>query len=253
MDKIDKIYYINLEKRIDRKEHFVNQCKQHKLPFSKIQRFPAVNGITYEINQDIMEMFTNSDFIQDLHFYKRRGMNETMYSVQENITKKIMGNQLSHYYILKDIIENNYEYAIICQDDAKFKNGIVEYLDNMMQCIPEDAEIINIGLNKYADMDFVIPWDFDKNSENEITSNFVNEYICKLDKNINPCSLAYIVTLRGATNLVQHFLTKGFVKATDYNFNEYLLGKDIFYSSREILVTTEDFGSDIFNSSNANL
>ena len=39
----------------------------------------------------------------------------------EPITRRIMGNQLSHYYTLKHIINNKYEYSIICQDDVMFK------------------------------------------------------------------------------------------------------------------------------------
>ena len=53
MNKIDKIYYINLDRRPDRNTHFLNQCRQHDLPFSKIQRFQAVDGLTFNFTEQI--------------------------------------------------------------------------------------------------------------------------------------------------------------------------------------------------------
>jgi len=42
MENIDKIYYINLDKRIDRKELFEKEIENYELPLSKIERFPAI-------------------------------------------------------------------------------------------------------------------------------------------------------------------------------------------------------------------
>jgi len=36
MDKIDKLYYINLNRREDRKAHFLNECKKVNIPEDKI-------------------------------------------------------------------------------------------------------------------------------------------------------------------------------------------------------------------------
>jgi hypothetical protein len=105
---------------------------------------------------------------------------------------------------------------------------------------------MNIGANKIADGYYVIPWDFDNDGEEIIMKEPINDYVCRLKEDINPCSLAYIVTNKGAKNLVQYFSTVGFLRATDYNFNNYLTRKNIFYSSRKIMVTTEYQGSDVF-------
>ena len=246
MEKINKIYYINLDRRPDRNEHFLNQCAKHSLPPTKIQRVQAVDGLTFEFTDKIYNMFINCDFFRTLKYYKEIGMEEAKYQVAETSAKRIMGNQLSHYMILNDISNNGYEYSIVFQDDAKFNNNIVEYIDNALQYIPEDAEIINVGINKFADGSSVIPWDFEKDTDVDIAKEFINEYICKLKKDVNPCSLAYIVTKKGAINLINHFSKVGFLKATDFNFNDYLTKKDIFYSIRNIVATSENFGSDIF-------
>ena len=77
--KINKFYFINLEKRINRRDHFLEQCKRENVPPEKIERFNALDGETYQFTQLECKMFQNSD-INSKWFAKR-----------------IMGNQLSHY------------------------------------------------------------------------------------------------------------------------------------------------------------
>jgi hypothetical protein len=48
---IDKIYYINLSKREDRKQSFLNQMKNQSIPEDKVERFEAINGLEYNFSQ----------------------------------------------------------------------------------------------------------------------------------------------------------------------------------------------------------
>jgi len=232
MDKIDRIYYINLERRKDRNEHFINQCLKHNLPFDKIERFIALDALTYQFSNVEIEMFRDADF-------KNR-----------SFEKSIMGNQLSHYYILCDIIKNNYKNVIIFQDDVILKDDFLLYFDRIMDNIPKDAEIVNFALHKYAAYTKFVPWDLQSNtyySDEDITFQSVNNYICKMNTKYNPCSLAYVVTLQGAINFVNYFNNIGFLRATDYNYNVYLLSKDIYYASKIVLATSNiNFKSDVF-------
>jgi hypothetical protein len=75
----------------------------------------------------------------------------------------------------------------------------------------------------------------------------LNNDVCILNDTVNPCSLGYIVTLQGAKNLIKHFNEIGFRRATDWNYNDYLRSKNLFYGSRLVLCTgNPNFGSDIF-------
>jgi len=228
MNIIDKIYYINLESRPDRNQHFLNQCSEHNIPSDKIYRYNAINGSTFNFSEEQYNMFKNVDYLG------------------KPFQKKIMGNQLSHYYILCDMVKNNYEYIIILQDDVIFRNNFITYLTNVMNNIPDNAEIINIGFHKHAAYSYFVAWDFDKEERNLIKTK-INDEIGILNERENPCSLAYIVTNKGAKNLIEHFKENGFLRSTDYNYNDYLINKGIFYASNTVLCTgNPSLGSDIF-------
>lgn len=235
MQQIDKIYYINLDRRPDRYEHFLKEVYNNNIPFDKIKRFEALDGKTYKFSQKEKNMFKNSDFRT------------------QNYSLKIMGNQLSHYKILEDMIKNKYQNIIIFQDDVIFRKNFVEYMNKFQ--IPSDAEIINIGYHKFAAYNNFIPYNIDKpllnvelnDDEKHISKKKINDYVCLLNDTINPCSLAYIITLKGAKNVKEHFDKIGFLRATDMNYNDYLKSKNIFYGSKYILCTgNPSLGSDIF-------
>lgn len=42
MDKIDRVFFINLDKRVDRLEEFLGEFKKMNIPDNKLERFPAI-------------------------------------------------------------------------------------------------------------------------------------------------------------------------------------------------------------------
>ena len=231
MNIIDKIYYINLDRRPDRNEHFLKECLKHNIPFNKIERFTAIDGQIYNFSSDERQFFKKVDYIN------------------KSFANNIMGNQLSHYNILLNMIDNNYKYIIIFQDDIILKNNFINYLENVMNNIPDNAEIINIAFHQFASYNTFIPWDLKQDvEEQKMAKQNINNYVCILNNTVNPCSLGYIVTLKGAQNLISYFKKTGFLRATDWNYNDYLNKKNIFYGSRIVLATGDPkLGSDIFS------
>jgi GR25 family glycosyltransferase involved in LPS biosynthesis len=227
---LDKIYLINLEKRKDRLEHFINECKRENVDMSKIEIFKALDGETYNFSQEEINLFKNSDIINNPK------------------CKNFIGNQLSHFYILEDIIKNDYKKSIIFQDDVRFKHNFLKDLGDVLENIPEDAEIVWIGLHKVGNGSYFEDFPIDEKYDMHYCKEKINDYICKLHLGVNPCSLAYIVTEKGAKNFVEYIRrTKEFRRATDGNFNDYLQQKDIMYCSNIILCTGNSrFKSDIF-------
>jgi GR25 family glycosyltransferase involved in LPS biosynthesis len=228
--KINKFYFINLEKRPNRRDHFLEQCKRENVPPEKIERFNALDGETYKFTPLECKMFENSDLKS--HWFGNR----------------IMGNQLSHYYIMKDQLKKKLDYIVVFQDDSMLRTGFMEILENVMDNLPKNSEMVNIGFHKYGSGANFIGWDLTAEDDHvHLAQKRMNKYVCKIKNGVNPCSLAYILTRKGAENMTKYFEANGFLRATDGNFNDYLEKRDIFYGSTPVLVTgNSNLPSDIF-------
>jgi GR25 family glycosyltransferase involved in LPS biosynthesis len=242
MDKIDKVFYINLSSKHERNNHTLQQLETQNIPQEKIERFEAINGLTHNFNSKELNLFRNVEFLN--------------YTIMPSDTfKKIMGNQLSHYYILNIMKERGYQNIIILQDDIILKNDFLYYLSRIMNDLPSDAEIINFGLHEFADQEMFIPYDLVNNDKNEqLLEKQITDFVY-LYKTFNPetchrinfTSLAYIVTKKGCENYIEYINNNGFFYPTDWNYNLYLQEKKIFYGSKYILATgNNNFKSDIF-------
>lgn len=233
MTNTTPFYCINLDRAEDRRSHFLKQVEHIGESFDII-RFPAIDGNSYTFSDKETNMFAN---------YKNNWFGQ-----YEGLTKRIMGNQLSHYYILCEVVKNNNAFAIVVQDDVLFRAGFERHLTEVMQHAPPDAEIISLGHHKVACGTHFEPWDLnDPTKDNDHSKMQVTPKVCILREGISPASLAYIVTLKGAQNLVAHFDKQGFKLETDHNFNLYLQAKNIFYASTPVLCTgNHHFKSSIF-------
>lgn len=229
---IDKIYYINLDRSPNRRSHVLAQFRSEGVQQDKVVRFRAIDGKTHNFTAEELAMFEGADF--------KHGASKNL----------LMGNQLSHYYILRDIVDKKHQRALILQDDVVLKKGFLKHLDDVLKNMPDDAEIVNLGFHKFAMFDVFVPVELEDPKQNKaVCAQAVNDYVCKWDNDANPCSLAYIVTLQGAKNLLAHFQEVGFRQATDHNYNNYLQAKGIFYGSRTVLCTSAPMGSSIFGPS----
>ena len=232
---IDKIFYINLTSRVDRNAHFNDQMKKHNIPQNKFERFNAINGAEYIFSEAEFSLFKNANY---LNMATR---------------PQIMGNQMSHFKLFQLMIERNYKFIIICQDDITFKNKFIGYIDELTSNLPEDAEIVHFGFHKYAVRDVFLPWDLSSDSRDEVSYENVNDVVCKLRPTVSELynchnTTGYILTLNGAKNYVAHVLKNGFEYGTDVEISKYLIQKNIFYGSRTVLATTvPTFGSDVFS------
>jgi len=231
---IDMVYYINLDRRKDRNEHMIKQFSLAGIEPNRIKRIPGIDGTTYTFSEKELALFKHAEFMT----------NERV----KAFANKIIGNQLSHFNIYKDVIENKYKKVLILQDDVVFRDGFLNEFNPICESLPEDCEVLNIGLHEYAYYQNFVAYNFKSNVEYKgVEQEKLNDYICKWKPSTQPCSLAYILTEKGAKHIVNHFEEHGFPSATDISLNRYLIKKDIFYGSRKILCTGDpSFGSDIF-------
>ena len=224
-----EFYLINLERSADRLKHFYKQMKLHNLPRDRFHLFKAIDAKTHE--------FTESELVLTQHL---RAKNEL---------KTVICNFLSHYYVWCDIRKKGYKHALVLQDDVQFANGFWDALQNVINEIPKDAEIVNLGLHAHAAgarfIDFPIHDEYD--TSKYILENVTNS-ICRYRDDINPCSLAYIVTPNAyhENGLFNTFPT--IARAIDRFFNDYCQTRNIFYGSVRVLSTgTAAFKSTVFD------
>lgn len=227
--RLDRIYYINLDRRTDRKEHFLKECERERIDMRLVHRFKAIDGKTLKLSEKETIMFKDCEYRD------------------EPSCKNIMANQLSHYYILKDMIKHGHQRVLILQDDVILKKDFNNYLQWVIGSLPKDAEIVNIGLHRHAYHSQFIPLDLENKKMNVMPcKRTINCIIGEIHDNVNPCSLAYIATIRGALNLVRYFEENGFIHETDWNYNHYLMERNINYASNIALCTGALMGSDVW-------
>ena len=66
-DKIDIIYYINLEERKDRNEHFINEMNKMNIPNYKINRIDAIRHENAALGCSMSHIKTLKEFIKSSH------------------------------------------------------------------------------------------------------------------------------------------------------------------------------------------
>jgi len=252
---LNKIYYINLEKRTDRNEHIINEFKEAGITMEQVVRFSAINGLTHRFTEfeewlakDSCYYFTTArkEIISKQITEGKSFSFLPLFFQNVDIGKKVLANQLSHYYIMKEMIQKNYRVILILQDDVVFRKGFKTSLESVLKHLPPDSEIVNIGFHKSAFCAQVNEWIFDVDDDESITLCPINDYVSVIKKDVNPCSTAYLLTLEGAKQYVKFIETQGIHIPTDNEMNEYCLRKSIYYCSRRVLCTGKDFGSDIF-------
>lgn len=114
----DKVFYINLDHRVDRKEHMEFQFKKYGI---EAERFPAIS-LTKEQNDDLVKRGCN--------FYD---------DPRPEYAPRIKSCTISHLTVLLRSKMMDYKNVLIFEDDALFDDNIIEDLSN---CV-EDLSVID--------------------------------------------------------------------------------------------------------------
>jgi GR25 family glycosyltransferase involved in LPS biosynthesis len=118
MDGIPK-FVINLKRRQDRLEAFRKRC-----PFNDVFLVPGFDAQNYSDEQS-----------EDIAFFNK-------------VTCKLPGERavyVSHLRVFKEIIENNFAYGLIFEDDAIFCKDFLTRFHEVINEIPDDTHILYIG------------------------------------------------------------------------------------------------------------
>jgi len=104
---IDKIFVINLDRSNERLKNCVRQAKKYNF---KLDRFPAIDGSKL-----------NDQEIKDVHPICRHFL----------CTNSMIGCGLSHYYILKKIVDENIQTALVLEDDFVWRDDTIQKINTL--------------------------------------------------------------------------------------------------------------------------
>lgn len=126
-DFFDKVFYINLDSRTDRRKLMEDQFKRFGI---KAERFPAVN-LTKEDNDDLVE--------RGCTFYD---------DVRPEYAPRIKSCTLSHLTVLFRAKIMNYKNILVFEDDVIIDDGIFEELSKCVSDLEKiDWDIFYLGCN----------------------------------------------------------------------------------------------------------
>jgi GR25 family glycosyltransferase involved in LPS biosynthesis len=124
--KIDALYWINMDKSTERRDHMVEVLKDNIFDTMNKKRISAVDG-----SEPDMENFLQSK-IENMNFEER--------SVKEYACA------LSHFNTILEFANSNYETALILEDDLslEYKKYWTKTVEEVIDGAPEDWEILQL-------------------------------------------------------------------------------------------------------------
>lgn len=183
LNKVDKSFFINLDRRVDRLDH-INK----NLPFDA-DRFSAVDAKDLDLNKQVKNLF-------------HRCLNK--------LTKAEIACSLSHYMLWKQLTEDDSsENYLILEDDVVFKDGFVQFWNQVYSNhLPEEYNLIYLGGCQ--------PWN--KPHYGKVLKSY-NEYFCNVRKNdfftpndhyFHMNAQSYIISKQAAQLMCNHLERFGF-------------------------------------------
>jgi len=180
------IKFINLARRKDRLENFQKEMKKHNI--INYDRFNAIDGKTIELNDYINNLFKNNNFRW------RRG---------------IMGAILSHIAIWKELINSDYDYYLIFEDDIKLNKNFNKFFDDIKKIIFTNIyPFIFLGYHTHNPL-FKHPFRINNNN------NKINIIELIVKKNIWGGLFGYIIHKQFAIKLINDISQNGIIDPID--------------------------------------
>ena len=191
---LNNIYCINLDRSKNRWNYINNEARKQGL---EIKRFEAIDGKNILL-KNIKKVCTKK--------YFNRIKNDK--SIYGNI-----GCYFSHLNLLRKLERENVENALIIEDDIKFVKNFKEKLINNLKYIPDNWDIIYLGITRPC-------------GKRYFKNIFIpKEKKCKLD---NGGAFAYIVNRRSIKKLLNYINEKKIDNMIDHTYREYFKHMNVY-------------------------
>ena len=186
-----KTYCINLERRQDRRDYITELFEKEEI--NDYQFYKAIDGQYIESSYFIYSLFRNNDF---------------------GYRKGFIGCALSHYYIWKELMDSEYDFFIIYEDDITLTDDYKNKLDKVIETVDfTECDYLLLGYHMFKD----------KREQYKDIYDIVREEteVYRLNRELYIGSTSsYIVTRTGASKIL-HYITQNRIR----HGIDYLVGK----------------------------
>lgn len=136
---INKLYYVNLDRRTDRKQKMESQINSIDC-LKTMERYPAIDWKNID--------FENEVLLDRLYTKKEKG-----YKLGISLTPGLIALHNTFAEIYKKNLFKNYGNILICEDDVVFVEGFNEKFVESLKHLPNDWDMVHFG---YIKSDLVI-------------------------------------------------------------------------------------------------
>ena len=212
---LPKVYYVNLDRRPDRKKHFEAQ-----VPWAT--RVRARDGLEAETR--------------------------SLFDPYVTLKPGEYGCAASHVDVWRLIARGEDAGAFVFEDDANISEGFYKTFERLE--LPNDAEVVFVSYSDHAGGATIIPLILSAQMASLNLRIFFDRKITndvgQFKPEMDPCTTGYWMTKQGARNLLDYLVDHKIDVAIDHYMNAYLKAKGIFYGLLVALATPkEGLGTDI--------
>jgi len=144
-----KIYYINLDHRLDRKNNVELQLKKINCN-CPVERINAAYGKNLDLKNIPKNLFTE--------YAKESTKNKSDIDNTQTMTKGGMGVAMSQKWIYEKVLVGEEDYVLILEDDIEIPDNFMEKLKNSLSKIPE-YDILWLGYHTKINVDMYKDYD----------------------------------------------------------------------------------------------
>lgn len=213
---INRCYYLNLERRPDRKLFIESELNKSRILKDIYERFEAVDG--YKVNpRDVESGLLSDNAIEDV-------LMDTVTAWGLSLTQGGLGVLLSYKKLFEKISESDFP-VITFEDDTHIIDDFDFYLEKIINELPNDFDLCYLGYGE-------IKLEVEEYSEN-----------LSKPKGIITCLPSLIISPKGAKNLL------GILKNVDNQIDTAIYSKgkhlNLFVSNTKIVQVKNEFKTDI--------
>lgn len=185
---LSNIFVVHWKKLTERKEYLENQLSKYD-----------INWLDFYDRDTLTQ-----EEIDNIYDDSSETWNQRVIGLYNNpptfrkLSKSEICNSMSHIYVLNNMIQNNFEYALVLEDDVILKDNFFPFFDHYFNLTPKDFDIIFLGSAFSVDILDSVGCENDKPKIK--VQNGINVY----EKFRNPktrCVDAYILTKSAAEKL----------------------------------------------------